>query len=385
MPPPGVADPQDVPAQSSFRERYQAVLARIHDARTLDDLKLHVGADIAALFDAERVTIYSVGGDQETLVSKLPDGSNSVRDVKIPISERSIVGHAALARKTINIGNVNDDQHADDQTRQLLVVPINYGRDKRLVGLLQLTNNNARVPFGAWVEQGVAELAETLAIALEQGGQLLSFNRYDFLGVDGVLLPREFERARDLCHEKKRHLEQVLIEEFGVTIAAIGEALAKFFGAPYEPFRPGRTAPMQLVKTLKLGYVDDNWWLPIEGTESNVVALCVDPERTRTRGVVPELFPNATVCYKVTTHKEFWATVDQFYGGVVLETKDGIAEVPRVGEAREDQSEILQRTANLWISTLAALKREGFDLEDALTVLRWRARDLTPEDNRGRT
>src|SRR3989475_4694487 len=38
------------------------------------------------------------------------------------------------------------------------------------------------------------------------------------------------------------------IEEFQVKIPAIGAALAKFFGVPYEPFKPDRIKPMDLLK-----------------------------------------------------------------------------------------------------------------------------------------
>jgi hypothetical protein len=48
----------------------------------------------------------------------------------------------------------------------------------------------------------------------------------------------------------------VLIEEFQVKIPAIGQALAKFFGVPYEPFKPDAIKPMDLLKNLKREYVE---------------------------------------------------------------------------------------------------------------------------------
>ena len=68
-------------------------------------------------------------------------------------------------------------------------------------------------------------------------------------------------------YEKAIDVEQVLTEEFQVKIPAIGAALSKFFGVPYEPFKSDRVKPMELLKNLKREYVEQNQWLPIDDSK----------------------------------------------------------------------------------------------------------------------
>jgi hypothetical protein len=70
---------------------------------------LEVSADICTLFNADRLTIYSVGEDKQTIVSKVKTGLNSFKDLKLPIAEHSIAGYVALVKKTVNVKDVYDD------------------------------------------------------------------------------------------------------------------------------------------------------------------------------------------------------------------------------------------------------------------------------------
>jgi hypothetical protein len=63
----------------------------------------------------------------------------------------------------------------------------------------------------------------------------------------------------------------VLIEEFQVKPEAIGAALAKFFGCEYEPFKPDRIKPPDLLKNIKRDYAEQNHWIPLEDSKSGVV------------------------------------------------------------------------------------------------------------------
>lgn len=60
--------------------------------------------------------------------------------------------------------------------------------------------------------------------------QLLGKTRYDQLIVNTVISTSEFELATRQARETGRDLEDVLIDEFGIGVAQIGEALASFRG-----------------------------------------------------------------------------------------------------------------------------------------------------------
>ena len=330
----------DANARLLFQKRLQAVTNKIHSTTVVDEIMLEVSADICTLFNADRLTIYSVGEDKQTIVSKVKTGLNSFKDLKLPIAEHSIAGYVALVKKLVNVKDVYDDvelksvnpnlrflQEVDKRTgyrtKQMMVAPIVDAQNQELVGVIQLINNKAGMPFGSQTEEGVAELAQTLAIALRQRQKTqLVKTKYDFLIADAVLSPGEFELASRQARKKALDVEQVLIEEFQVKIPAIGAALAKFFGVPYEAFKPERIKPMDLLKNLKREYVEANLWLPIDDTKEGLVVLCLDPERIRSSRIASNVFPKSRIVYKVTTQKEFRDTVNQFYGAEAVDTGD---------------------------------------------------------------
>src|SRR5690606_18370508 len=115
-------------------------------------------------------------------------------------------------------------------------------------------------------------------------------------------------------------VEQILVDEFQVKIPAIGQALSKFFGVPYEPFKPDRVKPAELLRNLKREYVEANQWLPIDDTREGIVILSLDPERIRSSRIATNVFPKARLVYKVTTQREFRETLNQFYGAESIDT-----------------------------------------------------------------
>ncbi len=330
----------DVNARLAFQKHLQAVTNKVHATSNVDEIMLEVSADVCALFNADRLTIYAAGEDRQTIVSKIKTGLNSFKDLKLPIAEHSIAGYVALAKKTVNIRDVYDDaelkainpnlrflQEVDKRTgyrtRQMLVAPIVDPQGSELIGVIQIINNKSGVPFGPLTEEGVAELAQTLAIAFKQRQKpQVAKTKYDHLIADGVLSAGEFELASRQARKKAVDVETVLTDEFQVKLSAIGEALGKFFGVPYEPFKPDRVKPMDLLKNLKREYVEANQWLPIDDTKDGLVVLCLDPERIRTSRIAANVFPRARIVFKVTTRKEFKDAVNQFYGQESIDSGD---------------------------------------------------------------
>jgi type II secretory ATPase GspE/PulE/Tfp pilus assembly ATPase PilB-like protein len=330
----------DVGARLAFQKQLQAVTNKIHATNNIDEIMLEVSADVCALFNADRLTIYSMGEDKQSIISKVKTGLNSFKDLKLPIAEHSIAGYCALAKKTINIKDCYDDvelrsinpnlrflQEVDKRTgyrtKQQLVATISESGSGDLIGVIQIINNKAGVPFGSLAEEGVAELSQTLAIAFKQRQKpQIVKTKYDYLIADAVLSAGEFELASRQARKKAIDVEQVLLEEFQVKIPAIGSALSKFFGVPYEAFKPDRVKPMDLLKNLKREYVESNQWVPIDDTKEGLVVLCLDPERIRSSRIASNVFPKARLIYRVATQKDFKDTLNHFYGAESVDTGD---------------------------------------------------------------
>ncbi|HXG24263.1 MAG TPA: GspE/PulE family protein, partial [Chthonomonadales bacterium] len=288
---------------------------------------------ICDLFEADRLTIYLLSEDKQSIVSKVKTGLNSFKDLKLPISEQSVAGYVALSKRLVNIRDVYDEQelrrlsphlhflHEVDRrtgyrTRQMLVAPILDANDNELIGVVQLINTRSGQPFSQVAAEGLTELAKTLAIAFRQRQSALQVikTKYDQLIADGIISAPEYDLAMRSARRKGLDIEDVLIDEFQVKLPSLGKSLSVFFGVPYEPYNPDRVKPFDLLRNLRREYVEENGWLPIEETKEGLVILTTDPERVRASRIVNNVFPKHRLVYRVCTRREFRKTVDLFYG-----------------------------------------------------------------------
>ena len=129
-----------------------------------------------------------------------------------------------------------------------------------------------------------------------------------------MLSADEIELAPRSARRKNLDIETVLIDEFQVKSRRIGEALSEFFGVPYEPFKPDRVKPLDLLKNLKREYVESSQWVPIDDTKDGLVVLTTDPERVRASRIVNNMFPKARSSTGSPRSRNSATTLDQFFG-----------------------------------------------------------------------
>jgi hypothetical protein len=301
----------------------------------VDEIILEVSRDICQLFEADRMTIYTMSEDGQSIVSKVKTGLNSFKDIKLPISESSLAGFSALHKRHMNIRDVYDDaelkqfspnlaflkavdQRTGYRSKQMLIAPI-LGGDSgtELMGVLQLINNLSGQPFSSLHDEGVMELAKTLAIAFrvrqQMPGQIAS--KFEYLVIDSIIQAGELDLATKAARRKNKNVEDILVDEFQVKPAAIGAALAKYFSVEYEPHKADRIKPLDLLKNLKREYCEQNQWIPLEDTKAGIVVIATDPERVRNSRMVENVFPRAKIVYKVTTQRDFVQTLTLYFGG----------------------------------------------------------------------
>src|SRR5882724_3686549 len=323
----------EVSLKLEFTKNLNHVTNKVHAASNIDEIMLDVSKDICALFNADRLTIYVVGDDNVSLISKVKTGLNSFKDLKLPIAEQSVAGYAAMHKKMLNIKDVYDekelaaystqlrflqevDKRTGYRTKQMLVAPILDASTDDLVGIIQVINNKAGFMFSTVVEEGIQELAISMAVALRQRQQSSTVKtKYDFLVTDAVLSAAEFELAARTARRKGIDIEEVLIDEFQVSIPALGKALSSFFGVAYEPYKAERVKPADLLRNLKREYVQSSHWIPIEENQNGLLILTTDPERIQASRVVNNIFSKHRLAYKVCSQREFTQTLNLFYGG----------------------------------------------------------------------
>ena len=340
----------DMSGRLVFFKNLQTVTNKIHATNNIDEIMLEMSQDICELFNCDRLTIYVLSEDKQSVVSKVKTGLNSFKDLKLPISEQSVAGYVAETRKAVNISDVYDDvelksysprmqflKEVDKRTgyrsKQMLVAPILDAQNAGLLGVVQLINSRSDAPFSAVAEEGGQSLAQTLAIAFTQRQKPRQTvrSKYDGLVSDAIISADELDLAQRSARRKSVDLEDVLMKEFQVKLPAIGMSLSKFFGVAYEPFKGDRIKPMDLLKNLKRDYVEANHWLPLEEIQEGVVVISMDPERIKSSRVVNNIFPKSKIVYRVTTNREFAQTIDQYFGA--------LSDIASVGDMLSDMGD----------------------------------------------
>ena len=134
--------------------------------------------------------------------------------------------------------------------------------------------------------------------------------KFHYLIEDAVITPAEFAAAKS----KGGDIERVLLDEYNVGLPAMGRALSKFFGVPYESYKPGRAKPVEIYGKLTRTYVESHFWVPIEASTEGLVILSTDPEHHHNSGAVAAFYPHTNLLFRVCTQREFKFTLDQLYG-----------------------------------------------------------------------
>jgi type II secretory ATPase GspE/PulE/Tfp pilus assembly ATPase PilB-like protein len=342
---PTAAAGEDALAQKlSFQQRLQTLTNKIHATSNVDEIMVEVSQQLCDLFEADRLTIYVISEDKGSIVSKVKTGLHSFKDIKLPINEQSIAGFVAMHKRVLNIRDVYDDAELKSyspqlnflkavdtktgyRTRQMLVAPVTDTRTRDLVGVVQIINSRNGRPFLPMMEEGVVLLAETLAVAFQQRQRPTMMqlrSKYEALVANAVLSSDELELAQRSARRKNLDLETVLVEEFQVKVPDLGNALSVYFGVPYEPFRSDRVRPSDLLKNMSREFCETNQWLPLGEDQNGLLIMTIDPEQTRASRMVINVYPKSKIVYSVTTNQEFAATLEQLFGGGMMDDQLGV-------------------------------------------------------------
>jgi type II secretory ATPase GspE/PulE/Tfp pilus assembly ATPase PilB-like protein len=341
-----VSSQDNLAEKLQFQTRLQVVTNKIHATKNIDEIILELSQELCNLFNADRLTIYLSSEDKGSIISKVKTGLNSFKDIKLPINEQSIAGFVGANKRVINIRDVYDDAELKSfsaqlnflkavdaktgyRTKQMLVAPVLEGKTRELIGVVQIINSKTGQPFLPVMEEGVAALTETLAIAFRQrqGPMMQVRTKYDGLVTNAVISAEELELAQRSARRKNLDLETVLIDEFKVSLPALGSALSSYFGVPYEPHKQDRIKPPDLLKNMSREFCQTNHWVPVEDSKDGIVVVAIDPEKTKASKMVNNVYPKSKVSFRVSTNREFGSMLDLMFGG-----GGGMADVGDIGD-----------------------------------------------------
>jgi hypothetical protein len=330
----------------TFLKSLQDITNKIHATDNVQQIMLDLSDAIRDQFKAEHLTLYAVTESKLEIQTTVKTGLKSFKDFTLPIAGSSIAGYVALTKKLVNIRNVYDvdelaqytpklefrskvDSRTGYRTKQMLTGPIVNASSGEILGVLQLINTCEGDHFSAIMEDGMRLVCETLAVAFEKRLKPAPMvrSKYDHLVISGVLSAPELALATSASRRKGVDLENILVDEFQVSLKNIGEALAKFYGFDYEAYRANRSIPL-LTKTFQRSFVERHEWIVIESNDKRIQVLCTDPEELIEHHIVSNFFPDTTTRYLVTTRRDFHQTVSDFY----QEYDNGLSNEANYGE-----------------------------------------------------
>ncbi len=387
----------------AYEQRLVHLVDRIHAAKTLDSLFIELQGEILGLIDADRMTLYAVDQDRKEIYSKFL-AIDTVKEIRLPLSERSIAGFVAATGKVVNITDAYDrteiakispalgfdsswDKKTGFRTRQILAMPILH--DAKAIGVIQLLNKKKGPRFSRDDEAGVARIAKTLGIAFNNQNQLLQSRpkgKFDYLLAQHRITPEELNSAIAESRRRQSDVESILLEQYKVPKADIGVSLSQFYRCPFVEYDEKIIPPPDLMRDLKLEYLKRNFWLPIRREDDSVVVLIDNPQDLQRVDSVSQALKNRKVKWAVGLRRDIALYLAAASGdagpkdsiGNILDTlkTEDVAEAEMsTGELDENDSAVI-RLANQIIQDAYKARASDIHIEpygvQKDTVIRYR-------------
>jgi type II secretory ATPase GspE/PulE/Tfp pilus assembly ATPase PilB-like protein len=307
-----------------YEQKLVHVIDRIHAAKTLDTIFLQLKDEILELLDADRLTLYVVDPEKRELYSRFL-ALDTVREIRVPISDRSIAGYAALTRKLVDVADAYDaeelkrigpalhfdaswDKRTGYRTHQVLAMPITH--ETRVVGVIQLLNKKHGPRFSREDETGVSRIAKTLGIAFHNQTQLAQRRpaKFDYLLAQHLITDEELNAAIADARRKQVDVETLLVEQYKVPKNEMGTALSQFYKVPFVEYDEKTVPPPDLLKELKTDYLRTTNWLPLRREADGTVVVLIDnPQDLQKVDTINQLLPRQTVRFVVGLRRDILA------------------------------------------------------------------------------
>jgi len=268
------------------------LIDRIHSAKSLDTIFFEIQGDILSFLDADRMTLYVADVDRKELYSKFL-ALDTVKEIRVPISEGSVAGFVATSRNTVNIGDAYDageltkisgklrfdaswDKKTGYRTKQILAMPILH--ENRIVGVIQLLNKKKGGRFSKEDELNVARIAKTLGVAFHNQQQLgqRRGTKFDYLLAQGLMTQDDVNTAIATARQRNTDVETILLDQYKIPKAELGTALSQFYRVPFFEFDEHVIPPPDLMKDLKLEFLKRNLWLPLKRERDGSTIVLID-------------------------------------------------------------------------------------------------------------
>ena len=352
-----------------IRKALLDITNRIHAAQNIKQILVDLREGILNLFNAHSLTIYVVDQLRNEIYSMFLAGAR-LKEIRVPIGNKSIAGYVANTGKIVNIADVYDkdelksidkelafdyswDKRSGFRTRQILAAPIFY--NNALMGVIQILNRKGGGGKFSEEEQSfLQEMAEVLGIAFYNQEKFARKRRtrFDYLVSRDLLKEEELNRAWGEAREQKETMEAFLMKKYNISKEEMGRSLEEFYHCKFIQFNDKHPIPGDLLKNLKKEFLLRELWVPIDKTDGNIHVLVDDPNNILKRDTIESLLKTKAVKYDVALTEEIKKFIHYFFQPPEDETsfaeilgKLGVEEEPEEEEGEvvtESDSVIMQ-------------------------------------------
>lgn len=309
----------------------QEITNRIHAAQNIKQILVDLKDGILNLFNAQSITIYVVDKLRNEIYSMFLAGGTELKEIRVPISNKSIAGYVANTGKFVNIGDAYNqtelkaidnelsfdqswDKKSGYRTKQILAAPI-FNKNQ-LMGVIQILNRKVGQDKFTEDEKGLLhEIAEVLGIAFynQQRFARRRKTKFDYLISHDLLKDEELESAWEESREKKETMENYLMEKYKITKEDMGRSFEEFYRCRFIVYNDKMVIPGDLIKNLKKDYLRRELWVPLEKKDGFIYVIVDDPNNILKRDTIESLLKTKQVKYDVALPEDIIKFINLFY------------------------------------------------------------------------
>jgi len=313
-----------------IRKALQDITNRIHAAQNIKQILVDLKDGILGLFNAHSITIYVVDRPRNEIYSMFLSGAQ-VKEIRVPISNKSIAGYVANTGKIVNIADAYDkeelqsidkelsldtswDKKSGFKTTQILAAPIFH--NNALMGIIQILNKKGGGGKFSEEEQGfLQEIAEVLGVAFynQERYARRRKTRFDYLISRDLLKEEELDSAWEEAREQKETIETFLMKKYKISKEEMGKSFEAFFHCKFIEFNDKHPIPGDLLKNLKREYLRRELWVPIGKVDGNIQVIMDDPNNILKRDTIEGLLKTKSVRYDVSLLEDIQKFINYFF------------------------------------------------------------------------
>ena len=339
-----------IASQQVFDERFKKLVNEIHAASSPNAIMVGLRNKILNIYNVEMATIFLIDTKKNKLVSWVLLPSDSLRKIRMDINRSSITGFVAETRQTLNILNVYDkeelqqidptlrfdsswDEKGGSRSRQILATPIVH--KSNLMGVIELINKKQGAAFDSTDETRIKELADTLAIALfnhYKSGKKVPM-RYEELVNRDIISAQEMERAMVIATQQEKEVETVLMENFLVSKADLGDALSSVYKTRFVDLKIEQYSALSLLENANFEILRRNFIIPLQKNKNDLIVAAKNPANQNGILEVKKLY-NAS---KISVLLAFGDDIKELLDSLSPPPEEDIEDIGGIDEVPEEE------------------------------------------------